>query len=61
MQLPVDLSIIVLTGTELANSDKATGHSKAAVNFPADKRGKRKEGQISAKCHHQVLLVSSYC
>lgn len=38
LQLPVVLNIIVLKAPELADSDKATGHPKAAANFPFRRR-----------------------
>lgn len=56
MQLPVVLSIIGLKAPELADSDKATGHPKAAANFPADTGDKRREG----RCQLNVTIKSSW-
>lgn len=57
MQLPVVFSIIGLKAPELADSDKATGHPKAAANFSADTGDKRQEG----RCQLKVTIKSSWC
>lgn len=58
MSLPVVLRIIALKAVELADSDKATGHPRAAANFPANEGGKKEESRcqlnVTIKCSLQA-------
>ena len=59
-QLNVSSVVLGLRAPELADSDKATGHLKAAANFPADKGGERADVSLMSRSGAPGELMRSH-